>query len=45
MEKAEIEPDLTSYEYLVKMYCQELNIEEAERLIDIMNTKLDFVLY
>jgi hypothetical protein len=39
MGESSIEPDLTSYEYLVKMFCQELDIEEAERLIDVMNSK------
>jgi pentatricopeptide repeat protein len=39
MENAGVEPDLTSYEYLVKMFCQELDIEEAEKLIDIMVSK------
>ncbi len=39
MELSKIEPDLSSYEYLVKLFCQELDTEEAEKLIEEMASK------
>lgn len=34
-----LEPDISSYEYIIKNFCQHLNTEKAEEYISIMKSK------